>query len=611
MLNNYSYEEIFTNKDIVVNEDFDTLVFFIKQKPVSFYTERYPVFLLSNAYTYCSLIDHASLSNNIKILQAIQEAFPQDINSETLVYSYVLDCLDTPLLKLYSERKQWALFNNINFLSENNLIKGLYIDDPVAKELISYAFSVNSLPILYSQFHQFTFFYKELFLTFLESTYTSPEKLKKGFEFYDTHLNEILSKINNYYLSDNTDFETKHYLKIINQNPSALTKVSANMESVRYLFSFIQDKEQYIKTLYKKGRNKSNFLLKEKGLYNSTSPILYAAFKGNAEFINYMIDQGYVLNNEEKNFIKQHNLEKQITSFEDDIYSQYNQILNEINSEDNKARYLFEEYKRSEILFSDLVKFLLQIDCTKIKNTYRPFIYKKMTYSSMLDLYLEDKASIVDCLIYSKDISFLKDLNISFNTLQKAYLSERLSKNLSDIIDVEFFSGKCQNHYDYFNYFIKKVNSDFIYNMYYKKINDIHHLSLIEDLFLTQHVSIEDLQKNKEIYTNQSLFMNVKCIENSIELNQNEISHICTIIKTIIPFISDYNMKRDMDRFTFDNLCESVVVINDKFNYFAADLYEKLKTTEENDSPFIIFLRKTVLRSITDTPLLTKKTQRI
>lgn len=611
MLNNYSYEEIFTNQDIVANEDFDTLIFFLKQKPVSFYKERYLVSLLSTGPSNISLIEHASVSNNIKILQAIQQAFPHDINSGTLVYSPALDCLDTTLLKLYSERKQWALFNNINFLSEKNLIKGIYLNYPVAKELISYAFSVNSLLVLYSQFHQFTFFYKELFLTFLASAHYSLEKLRKGFEFYDTSLNEILSQLDNDYLSNSTDFQKKQYLKIINQDPSALTKVSENMDSVRYLFTFINNKEEYIKILYKKGRNKSNFLLKEKGLYNSTSPILYAAFKGNAEFINYMIDQGYVLNNEEKKFIKQHNLEKKITVFKDDIYSQHNQLLSEINGEDNKVRYLFEKHKKNEILFSDLVKFLLQIDFTKTSNTYRPFIYKKMTYSLMLDLYLEDKASIVDCLIYSKDISFLKDLNISFNILQKAYLSERLSKNLSDIIDVEFFSGKLHNHYDYFNYFIKQVDSDFIYNMYYKKINDIYHLSLIEDIFLTQHVSIEYLQKNKEIYTNQSLFMNVKCIENSIELNQNEISHICTIIKTIIPFISDYNMKRNMDRFTFDTLCESVVIINDKFNYFAGELYEKLKTSEEKDSPFIIFLRKTVLQSITGTPLLTQKTQRI
>lgn len=588
----------------------EEVIDYLRQKPLDFYLNPYN--------NYPSLFEIAVNSYQTSLLKLFHIAFEGEFSLDSDCYDTCSGGLDKSVLSLYIKNSYYFadFFNLISdtaFLSRHNKIQSAYIDDPVAHKIIAYGFGNKLTSLLLFQFNQFSYFYDELFLLFLESTKDSYENFLYGLDFFNTNINVILEQVQNPYIRDLKKFKNKHYLKMIQKNPQVLTKISSNPEIVQHIFSLIENKEQYFHEMNNQRNRPSHFKLKEKGLYNSKAPLLYAAFTGNAQFINYIAEQGYIFNDSEKFFFKEHSIQHEIIGFEDNLFAEHVNALKTIESEEGKAHYLLKAEKDTLISKQDFKHFFLRLDFSQMKEDYYPLVHDQLAFNQVRDLYLDNKASITDVLIRSKDVSFLKNHNFTYNILQVNYLSEKLKKNLDDIIDVEFFSGKNKDYHEYFNFFTTNINSNYIYESYYNRLSDRYSFDIIEDILYSKYVNKEDLFKNHRVYLNQSLFMNAVYLQNGHSLSDNEEKHLYQLVHDLIPDINQFNLNRARDRFYFDYISESVLIIEEFIPEFSSNILKSLSKYTEIREEFLIMLNKnTLLKNMQNIHIINnKKTERL
>lgn len=423
-----------------------------------------------------------------------------------------------PALALY--------LNDLNLISDNGIINinDWSVSVHAKGTKIPKAFNYGFTPILFNYFHEIADDqnYQKYFLTFLEQTKHDHNSFIKGIEFYNTNKGFIEHNIK---IKDNekgifsfASFINKDYINIINNMPEALTKVSPNIENTRYLLSLVKDKEAYLQILYN-GRNKKHLSLKEKGLYNSTSPILYAAYNSNIDFINLMVDYGYQLNDDEKLYIKHKELNEQVNSFEDNFISDtLSKFQNK--SADELSKHLYKLYKQENITDNDFDILYNTIDLNQLNNQHYLIRYSDFNINTLIELYLKDKASAIDVILLHNPLKILDIEQNKLSELQKIYLKYQID---------HLFKSKCKyspfdkNFYDqYLSKVQTQINQNIITDIYLDKLLEHSAIEDEADQFFSQIINKDEFLSKYSLFINSSLNMHIRYLNEGKKLTEEE-----------------------------------------------------------------------------------------
>ena len=434
-----------------------------------------------------------------------------------------------PALALY--------LNDLNLISDNGIINinDWFVSAHSKGTKIPKAFNYGFTPILFNYFHEIADDpnYQKYFLTFLEQTKHDHNSFIKGIEFYNTNKEFIEHNIN---IKDNetgifsfTSFINKDYINIINNMPEALTKVSPNIENTQYLLSLVKDKEAYLQILYN-GRNKKHLSLKEKGLYNSTSPILYAAYNSNIDFINLMVDYGYQLNDDEKLYIKHKELNQQINSFEDNFISD-TLFKFKNKSADEFSKHLYKLYKQENITDNDFDILYNSIDLTKLNNRHYLIRYSDFNINTLIELYLKDQASAIDVILLHNPFKILDIEQNKLSELQKIYLKYQIDY---------LFKSKCKyspfdkNFYDkYLSKVQTQINQNIITDIYLDKLLEHSAIEDEADQFFSQIINKDEFLSKYSLFINSSLNMHIRYLNEGKKLTDEEQKSLPNLLSSI------------------------------------------------------------------------------
>lgn len=434
-----------------------------------------------------------------------------------------------PALALY--------LNDLNLISDNGIINinDWFVSAHSKGTKIPKAFNYGFTPILFNYFHEIADDpnYQKYFLTFLEQTKHDHNSFIKGIEFYNTNKEFIEHNI---HIKDNetgifsfTSFINKDYINIINNMPEALTKVSPNIENTQYLLSLVKDKEAYLQILYN-GRNKKHLSLKEKGLYNSTSPILYAAYNSNIDFINLMVDYGYQLNDDEKLYIKHKELNQQINSFEDNFISD-TLFKFKNKSADEFSKHLYKLYKQENITDNDFDILYNSIDLTKLNNRHYLIRYSDFNINTLIELYLKDQASAIDVILLHNPFKILDIEQNKLSELQKIYLKYQIDY---------LFKSKCKyspfdkNFYDkYLSKVQTQINQNIITDIYLDKLLEHSAIEDEADQFFSQIINKDEFLSKYSLFINSSLNMHIRYLNEGKKLTDEEQKSLPNLLSSI------------------------------------------------------------------------------
>lgn len=434
-----------------------------------------------------------------------------------------------PALALY--------LNDLNLISDNGIINinDWSVSAHAKGTKIPKAFNYGFTPILFNYFHEIADDpnYQKYFLTFLEQTKHDHNSFIKGIEFYNTNQGFIEHNIK---IKDNekgifsfTSFINKDYINIINNMPEALTKVSPNIENTKYFLSLIKDKDAYLQILYN-GRNKKHLSLKEKGLFNSTSPILYAAYNSNIDFINLMVDYGYQLNDDEKLYIKHKELNEQVNSFEDNFVSE---TLSKFKhkSADEFSKHLYKLYKQENITDNDFDILYNSIDLTQLNNRHYLIRYSDFNINTLIELYLKDKASAIDVILLHNPLKILDIEQNKLSELQKIYLKYQID---------HLFKSKCKyspfdkNFYDqYLSKVQIQINQNIITDIYLDKLLEHSAIEDEADQFFSQIINKDEFLSKYSLFINSSLNMHIRYLNEGKKLTDEEQKSLPNLLSSI------------------------------------------------------------------------------
>lgn len=431
--------------------------------------------------------------------------------------------------------------------------------------------------------------YYHYFLKFIENTQNSYSMFLKGIEFYNKKIEEIISlKENKVIIKESfNDFKSKAYNRLIVAQPEVLVKSSGDLDIVTYLLKIIPDKEQYLSLLYKKREKASLYKLKEKGLYNSPAPVLYAAIKGNADFINFIMDYGYKLSDKEKLFIKELNLDGKIKNFEDNIFKRYLTQLQD-KSEDDKAYYLFNALVTNNITENDFNQLISKIDLNNVENESYPLVHGKLDYEKMVNNYLNGSASFIDVMLKTdKIISLLDTQSLSFSYLQKNYLTHKIIAQIKNF--------RFSNEYENFNYENKleeiqrKINPDIISLVYQSYLTSGQEKSSFkDDYILSRKISKEEILKNKDIFIVQSLPMIARFLSEGGILNPAEQKVAFSLAHEAL---KSFSLKKSGGREDPENVHRIAKVIGEINNYQNGFAEGVIKQSEKLTNLHEIFIQ--------------------
>lgn len=367
--------------------------------------------------------------------------------------------------------------------------------------------------------------YKYHFINFIEHTKNSHRAFLTGLHFYNLSKEEIFNKIEiNENINLFTDFFNKEYLNIIKEDPNCLVKISSNIDNVKTIFDLIEDKETYLDTLYK-NRNKKHYKQKEKGLYNSKAPIAYAVVTNNSKFINFMIDYGYQLNDDEKFFIKQYKMEDKVKGFSDNFTDSMLSLLSDEKTEDDKINKLISLSQNKKVTDQDFYNILGYLDFSKIDQTHYLIKHLQISEDHMYKKYQNNEASVIDYLLVKSSSEFLLSLkNINFSNLQKLYLLRKTNRYLNTMAPAKNFDSCLQN--------IQKIEPFFISQVYEScyLADSPRKVQFWCDFKMSQSISKEEILENKDLFLIQSGNMYAKYISYGFELSDQEMTYLSKLL---------------------------------------------------------------------------------
>jgi len=574
----------------------EELVSAMRQEALEFFLK---IQKTENSFLYCAIEREADTF----FMEAFYEVFGSQLSAKTSVGShsgnqkYLLECLlsfgyfrkNVEFMKLYANDSKIMLINNKTPKLEA-LTLNYYFNTKIDKDIsTSFALDYYYMQLLHFKKIAGNNAYHDYFMVCLESTQESHASFLKSLQFYEKPIEDIMQYVEIDDLSEFQLFQDKKYKEIILNNPVALTKVSPNLENTKAFLSFISDKKAYLDMLYQ-GRNKNSlYKLKEKGLSNSSAPILYAAITENVEFINFMLDYGYELDEREKLYIKQHNLTDKITHFQDSVMQNYQNNLSKKNEEE-KAYYLFKMYYQEKITEEDFNYLFNKIDLNKVENKHYGVLHAKTSYEDMIGLYIKHSASVIDILLKKDNVKPLIEMDIQkLSSLQKKYLLRKVTSHMQNF---GFFEEKDKFNYTHNLDRLKThLYSDIISLMYESfAISDRGYFSLPDDFFLSTKIEREELLNNKDIFKAQSIPMTLRLLEEGEILEESEKN---TLFELFGKKFNYYIGRQDQEEQI--NLFIDLIV---KTSSFYEDFPEKLKkkfAKKEELKEFFIKLDKEVL----------------
>lgn len=576
----------------------EELVSAMKQERLEFFLENQKT---ENSFLYCAIENNADNS----FMEAFYEVFGSQLSAKTKVAShsgnekYLLECLlsfgyfreNLEFMKLYANDSKIMLIHNKTPKLED-LTLNYYFNTKIDKDI----FTAFALDYYYMQLLHFKKIagnnaYHDYFMVCLESTQQSHTSFLKGLQFYEKPIEDIMQYVEIDDLLEFQLFREKKYKEIILNDPVALTKVSPNVENTKAFLSFVSDKKAYLDMLYQ-GRNKNSlYKLKEKGLSNSSAPILYAAITENVEFINFMLDYGYELDEREKLYLKKHNLTDKITHFQDSVMQNYQNNLYGKNEEE-KAYYLFKMYYQEKITEDDFNYLFNKIDLNKVENKHYGVLHAKNSYEDMTGLYIKHSASVIDILLKKDNVKPLIEMDINkLSPLQKKYL---LRKTTSHMQNFGFFEKEDKFNYTHNLDRLKThLYSDIISLMYENfAISDRGAFSLPDDLFLSKKIERQELFNNKDIFKSQSIPMTLRLLEEGEILEAHEKNTLFELFEKKFNYYMDKQDREEQVSLLIDLIL--------KTSSFYEDFPERLKkkfAKKEELKEFFIKLDKELLNS--------------
>lgn len=557
-------------------------------------------------------------SSSYKFYTAFYNIFKHDLHASLKVGSMesnwrtFKDLIVNRFLTKYDETKNKlpaiALYlNDLNLISENGIINinDWSVSAHSKGTKIPKAFNYGFTPILFNYFHEIADDpnYQKYFLTFLEQTKHDHNSFIKGIEFYNTNKGFIEHNIK---IKDNekgifsfASFINKDYINIINNMPEALTKVSPNIENTKYLLSLVKDKEAYLQILYN-GRNKKHLSLKEKGLYNSTSPILYAAYNSNIDFINLMVDYGYQLNDDEKLYIKHKELNEQVNSFEDNFISD-TLFKFKNKSADEFSKHLYRLHKQENITDHDFNILYGSINLTELSNKHYLLKYSDLNITKIIELYLKDQASVIDVILLHNPIKIINLEQNKLSMLQKIYF-----KNQVDNI----FKSKCRHSNFDKNFYIKylskvqnKINKNIISDIYLSKLLGNSSIEEEADQFFSKIINKEELLSQYSLFINSSLNMHIRYLNEGGRLTEEEKQSLSPLLSNIYAKMLRSKDSEESKNYyiKFENFIDKLALIDKEYTGILFNFIKNNEIDSESQSIIEKISLKNILNNHSNT----------
>lgn len=525
---------------------------------------------------YSSILPEAFEQRKDNFLEAFFHTFKDQLNHDTIVEKKYVEPLNLKNLlvtcSLFMSKSIGELYlNNDLFMKKDGLIvidSGTFCSEEVLGNRLNKGFKNNFEALILQHFYSIANkeTYLKNFSKFLTYTNKSHVQFLKGIELYNSNQNNIESKViidekikNNFNFSH---FYKQKYIQYINKDPALLSMASSNIKNSKYLLSLIEDKSKYLEQLYN-NRDVKYYSENKKTLNKAPVPLIYAASEGNSDFINLLIDFGYVLNNDEILFIHKVELSEKIKNLND--ITIHSDLLTG-NTVEEKMIKLFMLSDENKINDSDFNSLFRTLDLSQIKNEHFLIHHSKTNYDTVATLYYENKASFIDVLLHRENgKSLLLDDNIPklsktqksyFNSLLKNYF--RLNQQNSEFKD---------SYFSLLGIIQKNINENIISDLYDSQFNEKTNSSLpfYNDYHLSKIIKTEELLENKDIILSISANMHRTYLEAGNTLREDEVNRLTNLI------VNDYQSIVSKTG-NEDKIKKSLTLFADNISYFETKL---------------------------------------
>lgn len=526
--------DLINHKTINISEI--EIISLMKEKPLNFFTEK----AKDNS---SSIFAQMLYTDYVDFLIAFYETYKTELNGDIDVFisskkaislrNLIVENLSVSLNKDFNKndkdkrkRLLQQYFNNPSIILENGKIpKVSYLkgkeEDIKEKIKASFDYNLDYLRLIFFDKIVSDENYEINFINFIEASVHSEENFKSGIDFYNGKNIELLNSTER---KNHKSFNEKKYIEFFQKNALILSYAINNINISKVILSHINNKDKYLNILYKLRDRQKDFNKKISYLTNQKLPIPASIVAGKTDFLELMIDFGYQLSSEEVNLIREKELHKKIKNFKDDFVEKYIKKLTDKNEED-KAKYLFKDF--NSLNKEDFEILLNSLDFKKIDNNSLPVMHNKVNLNQVIELFLNNEASLVDVLIVLDNKEFLKKYGFKkLNLLQKEHLKV-------SYIDLIRNTGTDQsNLISLINEIKEDINPHIISDLYkaFLKVKK-NNINISLDYILSNIITKNELLENKDYILCQSINMNRKFIEDGNDITINQKRHLVNLLK--------------------------------------------------------------------------------
>lgn len=517
--------DLINHKTINISEI--EIISLMKEKPLNFFTEK----AKDNS---SSIFAQMLYTDYVDFLIAFYETYKTELNGDIDVFisskkavslrNLIIENLSVSLNKDFNKndkdkrkRLLQQYFNDPSIILENGKIPGVSFlkskeEDIKEKIKASFDYNLDYLRLIFFDKIVNDENYEINFINFIEASVHSEESFKSGIDFYNGKNIELLNLTER---KNHKSFNEKKYIEFFQKNALILSYAINNINISKFILSHINNKDKYLNILYKLRDRQKDFNKKISYLTNQKLPVPASIVAGKTDFLELMIDFGYQLSSEEVNLIREKELHKKIKNFKDDFIEKYIKKLTDKNEED-KAKYLFKDF--NSLNKEDFEILLNSLDFKKIDNNSLPVMHYKVNLNQVIELFLNNEASLVDVLIVLDNKEFLKKYGFKkLNLLQKEHLK------ISYIDFIRNTGTDQSNLISLINEIKEDINPHIISDLYkaFLKVKK-NNINISLDYILSNIITKDELLANKDYILCQSINMNRKFIEdgNDITINQ-------------------------------------------------------------------------------------------
>lgn len=480
------------------------------------------------------------------LLKAFHNKFKNDVTQKTqLILGKEEKNLIDVLLYYYgykiNSKGYVSLFlNDIKFIGDGEKIF-INTEQHYKKDLIRDIIGNNDDNLFLSLFHFFED-YESMVLTLINRGFKNIEECKKNVMFLDIPLPEIMNKIHlpegKEYNFD--DFAKKKYPEVIVKNPDIFTSHLNSMDVVKYIYSLLNStqKKELLKNIQKSSSKKGNFRFDKYDVTYKGYTMISAIKNDCIDFIKFMLNEGYELNDFEKVEIKKQGFQDELPGFEDNLVIELNEKTKN-DSDEEKFAFALKYFADKKIIQQDFLHFIetnIDVRNLSIDRNNLSFNHKFTAINIQKD-YQSNNYSAVDALI---NLGFFRPLfKIDLRNLtifQKEFIKTTLiNKVLECHMEDDYEKAKVIAQeiakIDYKK--IEEEISDTFITEIYKRIFEKQEIPsvLIEEV-LSSVISDEELESNRSFLLGYSYPMFERYTKDNKRVpSDNEIAHLNKCIR--------------------------------------------------------------------------------